>query len=84
MVGPTLTNKAYCALNILLDETVGNLTCVLDKYGLASNTFFVITSDNDGDPTLPDTGNSYPLKGTKGTEYNGAYHFFKNAELNFF
>lgn len=65
----TTKNQTYCAMNILLDETVGNLTCALEKYGLASNTIFVLTSDNGGSKQFP--ASSYPLKGTKSTEYNG-------------
>lgn len=56
-------------MNILLDETVGNLTCALERYGLASNTIFVLTSDNGGSPQFPTS--SYPYRGTKSTEYNG-------------
>ena len=56
-------------MNILLDETVGNLTCALEKYGMASNTIFVLVSDNGGAGGY--SGNNYPFRGGKGSEYNG-------------
>ena len=56
-------------MNILLDETVGNLTCALQKYGLASNTIFVLASDNGGSPGFPSS--NYPFRGSKSTEFNG-------------
>ena len=65
----TTAQKTYCAMNILLDETVGNITCALEKYGLASNTLFVLVSDNGGSPNYP--GNNYPFRGAKGSVYNG-------------
>jgi arylsulfatase A-like enzyme len=59
----------YCALNVMLDEAVGNLTCALQSNGMAANTILVIASDNGGESTIP--GNSYPWRGQKGSFYKG-------------
>ena len=68
---PYISNVTYqyCALNVMLDEAVGNLTCALKKYGMADNTILILVSDNGGEPTVP--GNSYPFIGNKGTYYRG-------------
>jgi arylsulfatase B/arylsulfatase I/J len=59
----------YCALNVMLDEVIANLTCTLDKYGMSSNTVLVISSDNGGENTVK--GNNYPYKGAKGAYTRG-------------
>ena len=38
-------------------------------WNLASNTLFVLVSDNGGNPNYP--GNNYPFRGAKGSVYNG-------------
>jgi Sulfatase len=47
---PMLQSKVlnYCALNIMLDEVIANLTCALEANGMSSNTILVIASDNGG------------------------------------
>ena len=59
----------YCALNVMLDEAIANLTCALETNGMADNTILVIVSDNGGEATV--NGNSYPFKGNKGSLYRG-------------
>lgn len=66
---PTIDQINYCAMNLLLDESVKNITCALEKYGLANNTILVITSDNGGHMVMP--GNNYPYRGSKGDMYRG-------------
>jgi arylsulfatase A-like enzyme len=56
-------------MNIMLDEAVANLTCVLEAYGMSDNTLLMIVSDNGGESSI--AGTSYPLMGTKGSYYNG-------------
>jgi arylsulfatase A-like enzyme len=59
----------YCALNVMLDEAVANLTCALEAHGMANNTILVLVSDNGGEQTV--LGNSYPYIGNKGSFYRG-------------
>lgn len=59
----------YCALNLMLDEAIGNLTCALESQGMAENTILVIVSDNGGEESI--IGNSYPFIGNKGSFYRG-------------
>eukprot|EP00595_Chromulina_sp_UTEXLB2642_P002971 CAMPEP_0196767722 /NCGR_PEP_ID=MMETSP1095-20130614/41897_1 /TAXON_ID=96789 ORGANISM="Chromulina nebulosa, Strain UTEXLB2642" /NCGR_SAMPLE_ID=MMETSP1095 /ASSEMBLY_ACC=CAM_ASM_000446 /LENGTH=272 /DNA_ID=CAMNT_0042136311 /DNA_START=638 /DNA_END=1456 /DNA_ORIENTATION=+ len=59
----------YCALNVMLDEAITNLTCTLESYGMADNTVLVIVSDNGGEVTVP--GNNYPFRGAKGSYTRG-------------
>ena len=65
----TLNAESYCALNLMLDEVIGNLTCALHTAGMYDNTLFVLVSDNGGVPTM--SGNSWPFKGAKGSLYRG-------------
>lgn len=59
----------YCALNVMLDEAVANLTCALETYGMADNTILVLVSDNGGEQSV--AGNSYPFIGNKGSYFRG-------------
>jgi arylsulfatase A-like enzyme len=59
----------YCALNLMLDETVANLTCALESNGMAENTIFIMVSDNGGEGTVP--GNNFPFRGSKGSYWRG-------------
>lgn len=63
--------RNYCALNVMLDEVIANLTCSLNAHGMADNTILVIVSDNGGDSNLKYSGNSYPFKGHKGSVFRG-------------
>ena len=59
----------YCALNVMLDEAVANLTCALEMHGMADNTVLVLVSDNGGEASVK--GNSYPFLGNKGSYFRG-------------
>jgi len=59
----------YCALNLMLDEAIANLTCAIEAAGMSENTLLVIASDNGGEATV--LGNSVPWKGHKGSYYRG-------------
>ena len=59
----------YCALNVMLDEAIANLTCALKLYGRSDNTVMFIVSDNGGEGTV--SGNSYPFRGHKGSYFRG-------------
>lgn len=60
----------YCAMNVMLDEAIANLTCYLKKYDFNENTVLIIAGDNGGVSSL--SGSNYPLKGSKGEHHRGA------------
>ena len=53
----------YCGMNLMLDEVVANVTCVLESTGLIENTIVVLASDNGGSSAIP--GSSVPFRGHK-------------------
>ena len=59
----------YCALNVMLDEAVANLTCALEQYNMSDNTILILVSDNGGVADID--GSSLPFKGNKGSFYRG-------------
>jgi arylsulfatase B len=59
----------FCAMNLMLDEAVANLTCSLKANGMNDNSILVIASDNGGDPLI--SGSSYPFRGAKGSYSRG-------------
>lgn len=59
----------YCALNVMLDEVVTNLTCKLESRNMLSNTVMILVSDNGGESTVP--GNNFPMRGAKGAISRG-------------
>jgi arylsulfatase A-like enzyme len=59
----------YCALNVMIDEAIANLTCTLEANGLANNTVLIITADNGGSEIV--RGNNYPFQGSKGEHFRG-------------
>jgi arylsulfatase A-like enzyme len=59
----------YCAMNIMLDEAIANLTCTLESFDMVDNTVMVVVSDNGGEQTV--SGNSYPFRGGKGSHFRG-------------
>lgn len=59
-----------------LDDSVGKILRALDECGASENTLFVFTSDNGGlsyeeDGKRPDNTSNLPLRGRKGSEYEG-------------
>lgn len=66
----------FAAMTEDLDDAVGRLLDRLDALGLAERTYVIYMSDNGGRPTLPGAadkgqGPNYPLRGAKGTLYEG-------------
>lgn len=45
--------QAYCALNVMLDEAIANLTCTLAELGMGENTVLIVASDNGGFHMFP-------------------------------
>lgn len=61
-----------------LDDSVGKIMSALDDCGEANNTLFVFTSDNGGlsyeeDGDKYTNTSNFPLRGRKGSEYEGGY-----------
>ena len=61
----------YHAMVNYLDDVVGELTDALKKKGMWDNLLFVTSSDNGGPVHKGAGGNNYPLKGGKGTDWQG-------------
>ena len=72
----------YCAMILMLEESVSNITCTLQELGWANNTVMVVLSDNGGDArNIP--GTNAPLRGSKNTLWNGGVraNCFIHSEL---
>ena len=50
------------------DNVTGHVVDLLKKKGMWDNTIFIISADNGGAPC---SGSNYPLKGCKGTFFEG-------------
>merc|ERR1719445_329421 len=62
--------QKYCQNMLLTDDVIGDIVNKLkEDEELWSNTVLVFTSDNGGD--IANKGCNYPLRGTKGTLYDG-------------
>jgi hypothetical protein len=68
-----ITLVTHCAMNVMLDEVIANLTCTLQQFDAYENTIFILASDNGGqeDATVGLSGNNYPLRGAKGSYWRG-------------
>ena len=62
--------QIYAAMVTALDEGVGKVLQTLEKNGLTQNTLVVFMSDNGG-PTDHNASSNKPLKGKKGTLWEG-------------
>lgn len=76
--GTRQKNPTYASMIQILDRNVGRILDKLDELGIADNTLVVFTSDNGGYGGYRDTGidfgditHNYPLRGGKGTYYEG-------------
>ena len=66
--------KAFATLIEGMDTSLGDLLDKLEEAGVAENTLVIFLGDNGGDAPLggaADYGSSAPLKGKKGSEYEG-------------
>ena len=65
---------AFATLVEGMDKSLGDLMKKLDELGIAENTLILFLGDNGGDAPLggaADYGSSAPLRGKKGSEYEG-------------
>ena len=66
--------KAFATLIEGMDKSLGDVLDKLEDLGVAENTLIIFLGDNGGDAPLggpADYGSSAPLKGKKGSEYEG-------------
>ncbi|CAH2300714.1 arylsulfatase J [Pelobates cultripes] len=61
--------RRYAAMLSCLDDAVNNVTIALKKYGFYENSVIIYSSDNGGQPMAG--GNNWPLRGSKGTYWEG-------------
>lgn len=62
--------RTYAAMVSAVDDGVGQVLDALRKHGLEENTMIVFLSDNGG-PTDDNASDNRPLRGTKGTPWEG-------------
>lgn len=66
--------RAFATLIEGMDKSLGDLMDELERLGVAENTLILFLGDNGGDAPLggpADYGSSAPLKGKKGSEFEG-------------
>lgn len=62
--------KTYAGMLSSMDDAVGRVLARLEKHGLVDNTLLFFMSDNGG-PTSQTTSRNDPLRGFKGTRWEG-------------
>ena len=68
-VNSTCKNRrTYQAMVSVADNVTGHVVDLLKKKGMWDNTIFIVSADNGGAPC---GGSNYPLKGCKGTFFEG-------------
>ena len=60
--------RTYQAMVSVADNVTGHVVQLLKKKGMWENTLFVVSADNGGAACM---GSNYPLKGSKGTFFEG-------------
>lgn len=65
--------RTYAAMISAVDDGVGRVLTELRRRGLAENTLVVYLSDNGG-PTGANASNNHPLRGDKGSPWEGGWH----------
>jgi len=63
------TRRVFAAMVLSLDDGIGRVLAALKQRGLSDNTLVLFMTDNGGDPDYG--GSSGPLRGEKGTLFEG-------------
>ena len=62
--------RAYCAMIVMFDESLANVSCAVDRLGWQDDTLLVVMTDNGG-ANNEISGSNFPLSGGKGNIWNG-------------
>ncbi|CAE8591720.1 unnamed protein product [Polarella glacialis] len=63
--------RLYAAMNLYMDEAIGEVVKALKATSMWEDTLVVFTSDNGGPIYVPGSANNYPLKGGKYSDWEG-------------
>ncbi|XP_072261864.1 arylsulfatase J [Pyxicephalus adspersus] len=64
-----VNRRRYAAMLSCLDDAIKNITIALKNFGFYNNSVIIYSSDNGGQPMAG--GNNWPLRGSKGTYWEG-------------